>query len=952
MNQADWPVIPGYRILRRLGSGGMATVYLSIQESLERQVALKVMKAALAADEKFSERFGREARTAARLQHPGIVGIFDTGTFGHHSFIAMEYVPGQDLKARLHRGSLSVDTALPILRQMADALNYAHSEGFVHRDVKPANILFRINGDAILADFGIARAVGSSTRMTATGLSIGTPHYMSPEQARGLAVDGRSDLYALGIIFYEMLTGRVPFDAQDSFAVGLMHISDPIPQLDSTLAKYQPIINRLLAKDPDDRYQIGAELIEDLNRVERSESDAPMLEATRPFKLVPEDTPTNQTVPVPNPPGTPRSAIYWSLGTAVAATFLIISLYFYQKQGHGTPPIATTITATSHSSPEFEKDVIVDSAATPDATLEPETTSAGSAALHVTTTPEGAEVLLNNRRLGLTPLQADKLSPGEHHLRLISRLYEPWETTLRLENEKIEHIEAELERGVGAVTVVTDPPGAEIWIEGERYPGTTPLTVSDLASGDLQLEIRLRQHRTVTHWLEVLPNGNTRLDLQLEDGELFELDGRWLTGPEIVSLLLEAANADFAATRLMQPEGNNAWEKYKKVLTIRPGDEQATAGIARIAGRYVELAERALDNRQFDRSEDFLANARVTGAEGSRFGNVADRLQQAREQQRAEQHPRQLIMDIQLELARMGKAISPDGDLGERTVEYIRAFERGTERPERGEATEELLTQLRASNRWPAPQSGELFRDCQDCPEMVVIPSGRFIMGSPSSEPQRLSDEGPQREVSVSTFALGKYAVTFDEWEACVAHGGCSHQPSDRNQGGKHPVVNVSWEDAQQYVRWLSNRTGKDYRLASEAEWEFAARAGTTTRFNTGDCITTDEANFDGAHPAEECPRGRYRGRTMPAGSFQSNAFGLFDMHGNVWEWTEDCWNGDYIGAPGDGNAWISGNCDRAVARGGSWHYPGNGLRSASRGNWARADRFNVIGFRVARAVP
>ena len=245
-----------------------------------------------------------------------------------------------------------------------------------------------------------------------------------------------------------------------------------------------------------------------------------------------------------------------------------------------------------------------------------------------------------------------------------------------------------------------------------------------------------------------------------------------------------------------------------------------------------------------------------------------------------------------------------------------------------------------------------IFSDCSDCPTMVIIPARSFTQGSPLSEPQGTSNERPQRTVNVQAFAMGQTAVTFDEWDACVADGGCTHNPGDQGWGrGNRPVINVSWNDAQQYVTWLSNKTGFDYRLPSESEWEYATRAGTTGRFNTGDCITTDQANFRGTNPAQDCPTGIYRQQTLPVASFAHNGFGLYDTHGNVWEWVQDCWNADYNGAPTDGSAWMTGDCGRAVLRGGSWVNFSDWLRSALRFRGPRGDRHFSLGFRVARSV-
>ena len=239
---------------------------------------------------------------------------------------------------------------------------------------------------------------------------------------------------------------------------------------------------------------------------------------------------------------------------------------------------------------------------------------------------------------------------------------------------------------------------------------------------------------------------------------------------------------------------------------------------------------------------------------------------------------------------------------------------------------------------------GDVFKDCVQCPEMVVVPAGTFNMGSNASEESGHDSEGPVHQVTISIpVAVGKYEVTFSEWDACVAAGGCGgYQSYDEGWGrGNRPVISVSWEDSNEYVRWLSSETGEQYRLLSESEWEYVARAGTTGPFHFGSTISTDQANYDWHH-----------GQTLPVGSFPSNNFGLHDMHGNVWEWVEDCWHSDYSGAPTDGSAWTSGNdCDHRVLRGGSWYNSPWNLRAADRSWIGIGYRSFVFGIRVARTL-
>ncbi|MFM7781053.1 MAG: formylglycine-generating enzyme family protein [Alphaproteobacteria bacterium] len=238
-------------------------------------------------------------------------------------------------------------------------------------------------------------------------------------------------------------------------------------------------------------------------------------------------------------------------------------------------------------------------------------------------------------------------------------------------------------------------------------------------------------------------------------------------------------------------------------------------------------------------------------------------------------------------------------------------------------------------------QVGQFFRDCPECPEMVVIPAGRFQMGSPANEKGRYSNEGPQRDVALrAPLAVGRFEITFAEWDACVAARGCSHRPNDRGWGrGRQPVVDVSWEDAQQYVEWLRQHTGRRYRLLTEAEWEYAARAGTMTAFVTGNAITEAHANY-----------GHTVNRPRPTGSYPPNRFGLHDMQGNVWEWVQDCLERSYANAPLDASEpVITPNCAWRAMRGGSWSNQAPFLRSAMRYGVAANTRRDDTGFRVAR---
>jgi formylglycine-generating enzyme required for sulfatase activity len=277
-----------------------------------------------------------------------------------------------------------------------------------------------------------------------------------------------------------------------------------------------------------------------------------------------------------------------------------------------------------------------------------------------------------------------------------------------------------------------------------------------------------------------------------------------------------------------------------------------------------------------------------------------------------------------------------------------------------------------APEGWFLPGNGksEWFRDHEMGPEMVVVPAGKFVMGSPDSEPERSDNEGPQHPVTIARpFAVGRHAVTRGQFAAFVNNTGYKTEggawvwtdkewkkdlkASWRNPGfiqdDSHPVICVSWDDAKNFATWLSSQSGRDYRLLTEAEWEYAARAGTTTPFWWGSAITSVQANYDGTYVYKGGgAKGEYRKQTVAAGEFAANPWGLYQVHGNVWEWCEDVWHKNYKGAPSDGSAWLQGGNEKThVVRGGSWSANPRFLRSANRNRITTGSRDVIIGFRV-----
>lgn len=255
-------------------------------------------------------------------------------------------------------------------------------------------------------------------------------------------------------------------------------------------------------------------------------------------------------------------------------------------------------------------------------------------------------------------------------------------------------------------------------------------------------------------------------------------------------------------------------------------------------------------------------------------------------------------------------------------------------------------TVLTVEGRAKAATLGSDFKECANCPVMIVIPAGKFMMGSPENEADRNASEGPQHEVTIAKpFAVSKFEVTFEEWDACVARAACP-RVADSWGRGEMPVINVSWSLAKQYVAWLSQLTRKEYRLLTESEWEYAARAGANTRYSWGDDPSMGNANCNGCGSRWDSQQ------TAPVGSLRPNAWGLYDMHGNVWEWVEDSWHENYDGAPTDGSAWLlGGDPSYRVIRGGSWRNESELVRAAFRVRRNANVRFDTLGFRVAREI-
>ncbi|WP_316158316.1 MULTISPECIES: SUMF1/EgtB/PvdO family nonheme iron enzyme [unclassified Bradyrhizobium] len=318
--------------------------------------------------------------------------------------------------------------------------------------------------------------------------------------------------------------------------------------------------------------------------------------------------------------------------------------------------------------------------------------------------------------------------------------------------------------------------------------------------------------------------------------------------------------------------------------------------------------------------------------------------------------------DLEKSLAdyRAALALDPSNDQAANGIERIEAARAEAEQSRKNaEATTLPSAALSTGvslteDRERILKAKDSFKECDTCPEMVVVPAGSLLMGAPIGELSRMENEGPLHKVTFAKpFAVGRFSVTLDEYDRCAADGACEgYKPSDRGWGrGRRPAINVSWHDARAYIEWLSKKTSRKYRFLSEAEREYVTRAGTLTPFWVGQTISSKQANFDNTTSYAGGPRGEYPRKTLPVDSFAPNPWGLYQVHGNVWEWVEDCASNNYQSTPTDGSAWTDSDCSHRAVRGGSWYCSAGQLRSAHR-SFVPVDRRDTdVGFRVARTL-
>ncbi|GAA6152654.1 bifunctional serine/threonine-protein kinase/formylglycine-generating enzyme family protein [Pseudoteredinibacter isoporae] len=794
--------IPGFQITRKISQGGMSSVYLAIQQSIGREVALKVMSPTLAQDPHFSERFQREATIVGQLSHPNIIGIYDIGKYQGLNYIAMDYLAKGSLSQRLRKGISGLE-AVKILKQLAGALAHAHHCGYVHRDIKPENVLFRGDDSAVLSDFGVAKAIKQNLGVTHAGTVLGTPNYMSPEQAKGQPCDGRSDLYSLGVMFYEMLSGKLPFQAEEAVAIAIKHLTAPIPKLPTQHALFQPLLEDLLAKNPDERIQSGEELIE---RIEILESGLQI-------------------------PKINYSSLSGSkelqLGTfqrLQAFVFLMgqkLSVLFPRK--HSPADLIqqasryTTAINEKHTS-ESENDLEA-----------PAENSGNQSQLPKVFTFASALCLLaftvyynsSNNDVSAVPTENQRVAAQQ---------------TLK-----------DVEPNLGDTEKALEPFIATPVDTSNDEPSLALNTVPDT-------ELTANDFNTKTF-------NTPSVNAEAPAGEALSLTAQPATREAVEASLAEAvaeAPKDVEDTYPLTISSTPKADRIR-ILNIKP---RYKAGISLAAGSYlVEISKRKFKTLK-------------------RWIKVSD------------------------------KAINQHYNL------------------------EKLF------------EAGETFSDpldnYQSAPEMIVVPTGSFSMGSKAK-----ANSLPIRQVTIADhFAVSRFEISFADYQTYLDDTQQKTKtPDDNNWGrGNRPVININWHEAVAYTEWLSKKTGRVYRLLSEAEWEYIARANRAGNYWWP----------QNSRRMANCRRGcnsefakLFGSQTAPLGYYPANPFGIYDTSGNVAEWVMDCYTDHYLGASTTAEPRKSAQCLQKTVRGGSHSDNVESISSHSRGGIDSLHRSANIGFRI-----
>ena len=893
-----------YEIREKIGQGSKAIVFRAFDKKRGEDIAIKVLLPGLLTNNNLREHFLTEVGRSCELYHPDIVNEYDLKNDGEIFFLTMELLEGRTLRQvmdarRKSRNPFSEKEVIHLAHTLAGGLAYAHIKT-PHGDIKPENIWIDGKGNYKIMDFGMAGLVRA--RQTAqTGMPTSTD-YMAPEQLKDSnGIDDRVDQYALGVLMYELLTRDLPATRKNSTPVRHKRMSKNIAS----------IIVKMVKINPDDRYRSIGDVRSALTKIE-SERSAP--------KFSPK--------------------VLGLVATIIAAVAITL---FANSSGHlgelwdSIRPLPDEV-----AQQQFNDAIQL-------------VNEANGLIRGLDQAQKKLEAKIREGEINIQQLEevqrktrSDTQKIEIEQLLNQTRFDLTHNKRLRSLTNRIIFDDSNLLGSKGKVQIALS------LIDDKNHPGAMELLIPvrtdlkndlqrfDIAEDYLWAHAKLGRAQLI--WLRFnqaqelqQPEDLAQRKQKIARAEQLAEQGQVAEAVEQMYRYIQSYQKDHAVDqklakdrvrhRIQQAKTEKLEKQWKSYLKKQ--------GLKIAAGQQNSLRRSKAEEQVRLALQDFKGaevSSQALQQKLTAFYVASKAMVSQAIEKRTTDNARKATADFQKAKA-AGKQAMLGGDYVQAIKQYEKALSHNPDDKEVGQQLEQAVSR----------SSSELLKRYAPDIELVKIPAGSFRMGDRGS-----GDEKPVHRVTIKGFNLMKHEVTFTQYDKYAADTD-SYWRVDEGWGRDNvPVINVSWIDANAYAKWLSQKTGYRFRLPSEAEWEFAARAGTTTKYPWGNSALHDKANYGKDNCCSGLRKGSDKWRnTSPVGSFPANQYGVNDMHGNVREWVQDCWNGSYNGAPKDGSVWLNGDCNKHVIRGGSWSSSPAGLRSAKRDAIGTDKRNNSLGFRL-----
>lgn len=927
--------ISGYTIKREVSVGLLASVYLARQNSLDREVALKVLSSTAAADPALTQRFAEQARLMAALSHPNIVAVYDVGsTSGDTPYFSMQFLSGGDFEERVRRG-ISEQDLTETLTSIARALGYIHNRGLSHRGLAPTKILYDANATPMLTDFGIA-ASAQESHLTSAGFAVGNTHYMSPEQARGGEVDARSDIYSLGVLCYYGLTGKPPYDGADGFAIAYAHVFEPIPRLPPSRAHWQQLIDDALAKDPKERYSRVEDFLDALTGVGLDADMPAVVEKAKPKEAAKVEKP----VAAPAVVETPKieTPVVEAVEPAKVETIVEIPEPIAGVEAEIEPLAAPIV--EPEPAPEVEAVSRAVEAAEPiavaPAVIAPLIESPPAKAPAAETT-----VLRPPPQLREPPARSSKPTPTP----------QPRPSALKTKKAPVPASKPNLLRwwplpvavlGIALIVLAVfnrspAPPKAEVspppaTVATPSAPAN-PVPVAEPPPPVPKLPADTTPTPTPATADNTTPANNaapkTDVQANLNIMDAAEADALSDTAdtdpskiPTVVDPVVEAVRLgrmDLAAQRLTSPAGTNALERFQFALKIDAKNKGAKQGIVDIAKKYIDLADKAQVAGNATQFTDFLDHAQTTAKLIPEGQDALKDISQRRAKMAAP-------------FIAQGKTAAAAWDKEAAKTAYNKALQFDPDSQAARDGLKFVAT---------IGEPGFVFHDEINGgghgPDLIILGGGKLAMAR--HDITRGEFRRYWNVAGKAAFA-GRDPTCRDRESIFRSSKKRNWENPDIPQDDSHPVVCVSWAEAAGFAQWLSQQTGKRYRLPSPGEFDRVA-----ARAPPADCRTTNiaDSSFNKAYDSRSgsaCDDGF--AATAPVGHFEPAADGVYDIDGNVRTWVAACGGG--------AAAQVGSGCRDFMVKGRAWI--SEAKEAATRSDTFASDvSLNSVGIRVVRDI-